>query len=97
MTDQNGKMDDELKEKNVETAQELSEEELMEAGGGVCGIGGTVLIKPGLGMDRKNGILRVDEDTQSSAGMDRKSGVLRTDYMSGGKSKLRMPGKGEYC
>lgn len=35
MTDQNRKMDEELKEKNVEAAQELSEEELMEAGGGM--------------------------------------------------------------
>lgn len=97
MADQNGKMDEELKGKNMEAAQELSEEELMEAGGGVCGVGGTLLIKPGMGMDRKNGVLRVDEDTQSGVSIDRKSGVLRTDYMSGGKSKLKTPGKGEYC
>lgn len=91
MTDQNRKMDEELKEKNVEAAQELSEEKLMEAGGGM------VLIKSGMGTDRKNGIIRVDEDVQGSTGMDKKSGVIRPVYMSGGKSKLQTPGKGEYC
>lgn len=80
-----------LEQAKQENSPELSEEELMEAGGGM------VFIKSGLGTDRKNGIIRVDEDVQGSTGMDKKSGVIRPGYMSGGKSKLQTPGKGEYC